>query len=131
MELGLYSFADVQRDPNSGALGSTADAMRNLREAIALADAVGLDYFGVGEHHTYEMPASAGAVILASATSITKRIKLGSAVTVLSTDDPVRVYQQFATLDALSNGRAESPLVVALRPNRSRCSGTALPTTTS
>jgi alkanesulfonate monooxygenase SsuD/methylene tetrahydromethanopterin reductase-like flavin-dependent oxidoreductase (luciferase family) len=107
MELGIYSFADVQRDPNSGALGSTADAMRNLREAIALADAVGLDYFGVGEHHTYEMPASAGAVILASAASITKRIKLGSAVTVLSTDDPVRVYQQFATLDALSNGRAE------------------------
>jgi alkanesulfonate monooxygenase SsuD/methylene tetrahydromethanopterin reductase-like flavin-dependent oxidoreductase (luciferase family) len=81
--------------------------MRNLREAIALADAAGLDYFGVGEHHTYEMPASAGAVILASAASITKRIKLGSAVTVLSTDDPVRVYQQFATLDALSNGRAE------------------------
>lgn len=107
MELGIYSFADVQRDPNSGALGSTADAMRNLREAIALADAVGLDYFGVGEHHTYEMPASAGAVILASAASITNRIRLGSAVTVLSTDNPVRVYQQFATLDALSNGRAE------------------------
>lgn len=107
MELGIYSFGDVQRDPISGALGSTAEAMRNLREAIALADAAGLDYFGVGEHHTYEMPASAGAVILASAASITKRIKLGSAVTVLSTDDPVRVYQQFATLDALSNGRAE------------------------
>jgi alkanesulfonate monooxygenase SsuD/methylene tetrahydromethanopterin reductase-like flavin-dependent oxidoreductase (luciferase family) len=61
MELGIYSFGDVQRDPLSGALGSTAEAMRNLREAIALADAVGLDYFGVGEHHTYEMPASAGA----------------------------------------------------------------------
>jgi alkanesulfonate monooxygenase SsuD/methylene tetrahydromethanopterin reductase-like flavin-dependent oxidoreductase (luciferase family) len=91
MELGVYSFGDVQRDLISGALGSTAEAMRNLREAIALADAVGLDYFGVGEHHTYEMPASAGAVILASAASITKRIKLGSAVTVLSTDDPVRI----------------------------------------
>ncbi|HXP40661.1 MAG TPA: hypothetical protein VN833_10330, partial [Candidatus Acidoferrales bacterium] len=62
MELGIFSFADVQRDPNSGALGSTADAMRNLREAITLADAVRLDYFGVGEHHTSEMPASAGAV---------------------------------------------------------------------
>jgi hypothetical protein len=59
MELGIFSFGDVQRDPNSGALGSTADAVGNLREAIALADAVGLDYFGVGEHHTYEMPASA------------------------------------------------------------------------
>ncbi|HEY6767073.1 MAG TPA: hypothetical protein VI386_20120 [Candidatus Sulfotelmatobacter sp.] len=58
MKLGIYSFADVQRDPNSGTLGSTADAMRNLREAIPLADEVGLDYFDVGEHHTYEMPAS-------------------------------------------------------------------------
>jgi hypothetical protein len=65
-ELGIYSFGDVQRDPNSGAVGSTADARRDLREAIALADAVGLDYFGVGEHHTYEMPAFAGEVILAS-----------------------------------------------------------------
>ena len=107
MELGIYSFADVQRDPKSGGLGSTAEAMRNLREAIVLADAVGLDYFGVGEHHTLDMPASAGAVILASAASVTTRIKLASAVTVLSTDDPVRVHQQFATLDALSNGRAE------------------------
>src|SRR3954464_6092832 len=107
MELGIYSFADVQRDPESGGLGSTAEAMRDLPEAIVLGDAVGLDYFGVGEHHTLDMPASAGAVILASAASVTTRIKLASAVTVLSTDDPVRVHQQFATLDALSNGRAE------------------------
>ena len=92
MELGVYSFGDVQRDPTTGKLGSTADAMRNLLEAIRLADEVGLDYFGIGEHHTYEMPASAAAVILAAAAPVTQRIKLASAVTVLSTDDPVRVY---------------------------------------
>lgn len=107
MELGIYSFGDVQKDKTTGALGSTADAMRNLLEAIQLADQVGLDYFGIGEHHTREMPASAATVVLGAAASTTKTIKLGSAVTVLSTDDPVRVYQQFATLDALSNGRAE------------------------
>ncbi|MGO4740731.1 LLM class flavin-dependent oxidoreductase [Bosea sp. 2KB_26] len=107
MELGIYSFGDVQRDPATGELGSTADAMRNLLEAIKLADEVGLDFFGIGEHHTREMPASAATVVLGAAASATKTIKLGSAVTVLSTDDPVRVYQQFATLDALSNGRAE------------------------
>lgn len=106
MELGVYSFGDVQRDKN-GELGSTAQATRNLFEAIKLADEVGLDYFGIGEHHTREMPASAASVILAAAASVTKKIKLGSAVTVLSTDDPVRVYQQYATLDALSGGRAE------------------------
>ncbi|MDB5526654.1 MAG: luxA 1 [Rhizobium sp.] len=107
MELGVYSFGDVQRDTVTGKLGSTAEATRNLLEAIQLADQVGLDYFGIGEHHTREMPASAAAVVLGAAASTTKNIKLGSAVTVLSTDDPVRVYQQFATLDALSNGRAE------------------------
>lgn len=107
MELGLYSFGDVQRDLKTRELGSTAEATRNLLEAIKLADEVGLDYFGIGEHHTREMPASAAAVILGAAASVTKNIRLGSAVTVLSTDDPVRVYQQFATLDALSHGRAE------------------------
>ena len=107
MELGIYSFGDVQRDPKTGGLGSTAQAMRNLFEAIKLADEVGLDYFGIGEHHTREMPASAAPVILAAAASVTKTIRLGSAVTVLSTDDPVRIFQQFATLDALSHGRAE------------------------
>jgi probable LLM family oxidoreductase len=107
MELGIYSFGDVQRDSRTGQLGSTADATRNLFEAIKLADEVGLDYFGIGEHHTREMPASAAPVILAAAAATTRNIRLGSAVTVLSTDDPVRVYQQYATLDALSNGRAE------------------------
>lgn len=107
MELGVYSFGDVQKDPATGELGSTAEATRNLLEAIQLADQVGLDYFGIGEHHTREMPASAASVVLGAAASTTKKIRLGSAVTVLSTDDPVRVYQQFATLDALSGGRAE------------------------
>ncbi len=107
MELGVYSFGDVQKNAQTGELGSTADATRNLLEAIQLADETGLDYFGIGEHHTREMPASAATVILGAAAATTKNIKLGSAVTVLSTDDPVRVYQQFATLDAVSNGRAE------------------------
>lgn len=107
MELGVYSFGDVQKNAQTGELGSTADATRNLLEAIQLADEVGLDYFGIGEHHTREMPASAATVILGAAAASTKNIKLGSAVTVLSTDDPVRIYQQFATLDAVSNGRAE------------------------
>lgn len=107
MELGVYSFGDVQKDPGTGKLGSTAESMRNLVEAIRVADEVGLDYFGVGEHHTREMPASAAAVVLAGAASVTQSIRLGSSVTVLSTDDPVRVFQQFATVDALSRGRAE------------------------
>lgn len=107
MELGVYSFGDLPVDPRTGMPGSTAQAQRNLLEAIRLAEEVGLDYFGIGEHHTVDMPASAAAVILGAASSVTKRIKLGSSVTVIGTDDPVRVYQQFATLDALSNGRAE------------------------
>jgi probable LLM family oxidoreductase len=107
MELGIYSFGDTQIDPATGRLGSTAQAMRNLLEAIKLADDVGLDFFGIGEHHTPNMPASAASVILGAAASATKHIKLGSAVTVLSTEDPVRLYQQYATLDALSGGRAE------------------------
>ncbi|MGO4103471.1 LLM class flavin-dependent oxidoreductase [Leifsonia sp. YAF41] len=106
MQLGAYSFGDVQADPQ-GRLGSTADAIRNLFDAITLADAAGLDYFGVGEHHTREMPASAPATVLAAAAGATKNITLGSSVTVLSTEDPVRVFQQFATIDAISGGRAE------------------------
>lgn len=107
MELGVYSFGDVQLDPLDGALGTTGDGIRNLFEAIKLADAAGLDYFGVGEHHTSEMPASSPSTVLAAAAGATENITLGSSVTVLSTDDPVRVYQQFATIDAISGGRAE------------------------
>ncbi|MBB4188367.1 LLM class flavin-dependent oxidoreductase [Sinorhizobium terangae] len=106
MELGLYTFADV--DPN--AIDKGAEGRRrlaNLLEEIELADQVGLDVFGLGEHHRPDYAASAPAVILAAAASRTSRIRLSSAVTVLSSDDPVRVFQQFSTLDLLSNGRAE------------------------
>ena len=107
MELGVYSFGDLQRDAATGNVRSTAEAIRNVVEAIKLADEVGLDYFGVGEHHRQELPIAVPSVVLAAAASVTRTIKLGSAVTVLSTDDPVRVYQQFATLDAVSHRRAE------------------------
>lgn len=107
MQLGVYSFGNQATDPATGRLVSTAQAQRDLLEAIELADQVGLEFFGIGEHHTTEMPASTAAVIFAAAAARTKRIRLSSAVTVLSTDDPVRVFQQFATLDALSGGRAE------------------------
>lgn len=107
MQLGVYSFGNLALNPATGKYVSTAQAQRDLLEAIELADQVGLEFFGIGEHHTEEMPASAGSVLLAAAAARTKRIRLGSAVTVLSTDDPVRIFQQYATLDAISNGRAE------------------------
>jgi probable LLM family oxidoreductase len=106
MELGAYSFGDTQRNPN-GTLRSTAEAIRNLFEAIVAADQVGLDYFGVGEHHTLDMPASSPGAVIAAAAGATKQITLGSSVSVLSTDDPVRVFQQFATADGISGGRVE------------------------
>jgi alkanesulfonate monooxygenase SsuD/methylene tetrahydromethanopterin reductase-like flavin-dependent oxidoreductase (luciferase family) len=103
MELGVYSFGDTQRNPD-GSLRPTAEAIRNLHEAIVLADQAGLDYFGVGEHHTADMPASSPGAMIAAAAGATKRIRLGSSVSVLSTDDPVRVFQQFAIADAVSGG---------------------------
>ncbi|WFP76918.1 LLM class flavin-dependent oxidoreductase [Mesorhizobium sp. WSM4906] len=106
MELGLYTFADVSPEPGPGAIGPH-ERLRNLIEEIELADQVGLDVFGLGEHHRPDYAASAPVVALAAAAERAKRIKLTSAVTVLSSDDPVRVFQQFATLDLLSGGRAE------------------------
>jgi probable LLM family oxidoreductase len=106
MELGLYTFADVSIDKGPGSIGPH-ERLRNLIEEIELADQVGLDVFGLGEHHRPDYAASAPAVILAAAAERTKRIRLTSAVSVLSSDDPVRVFQQFATLDLLSSGRAE------------------------
>lgn len=103
MELGVYSFADTQRNPD-GSLRSTAEAIANLHEAINRADFFGLDYFGVGEHHTADMPASSPGTMIAAAAGTTKQIILGSSVSVLSTDDPVRVFQQFAIADAISGG---------------------------
>ncbi|MBL0372090.1 LLM class flavin-dependent oxidoreductase [Rhizobium sp. KVB221] len=108
MELGLYTFADVNPEPAPGQRGPEgAQRIKNLLEEIELADQVGLDVFGLGEHHRQDYAASAPAVILAAAAARTKKIRLTSAVTVLSSDDPVRVYQQYATLDLISNGRAE------------------------
>lgn len=106
MELGVYSFGDTPRDEN-GDLGSTSDAIRNLFEAIVHADEQGLDYFGVGEHHTIDMPASSPSALISAAAGATRNIRLGSAVSVLSTDDPIRVFEQFATADAVSGGRVE------------------------
>jgi probable LLM family oxidoreductase len=106
-EIGLYSFVENTPDPSTGALRPPAQRMRDLLEEIELADQVGLDAFGIGEHHRAEYLSSAPAVILAAAAARTKRIRLGSAVSVLSSDDPVRVFQDFATLDLISNGRAE------------------------
>lgn len=104
MEIGIDSFASAMY--GSTALNSV-DAMEQLLDRIVMADKAGLDVFGIGEHHKKEFLDSAPAVILSAAAAITKRIILGSAVKVLSTDDPVRVYQSFATLDLISKGRAE------------------------
>lgn len=106
MELGLHTFADV--DPTAADRGREGERrVRELLEEIELADRVGLDVFGIGEHHRPDYAASAPAVILAAAAARTKSIRLASSVTVLSSDDPVRVFQQYATLDLISNGRAE------------------------
>ncbi len=106
-EIGLYSFAELTPDPRTGHLLSPAERIRNLLEEIALADQVGLDVFGLGEHHRPDFISSAPEVILGAAAALTKNIRLSSAVTVLSSDDPVRVFQRFASLDLVSGGRAE------------------------
>jgi probable LLM family oxidoreductase len=106
-ELGLFTFVDRTPDPRTGERLSEAQRMRDLMEEIELADQLGLDVFGVGEHHRAEYVVSAPAVVLAAAAARTRRIRLTSAVTVLSSDDPVRVFQAFATVDLLSGGRAE------------------------
>jgi probable LLM family oxidoreductase len=107
MEIGIYSFGDTAVDPVTGRPVDPARRLRDLIEEIELADQVGLDVFGVGEHHRPDFAVSAPAVVLAAAAERTKRIRLTSAVTVLSSDDPVRVFQDFATLDLISGGRAE------------------------
>lgn len=104
MEIGVYTFGDTDL---SGGAPAAAQRLRDLIEEIELAEQVGLDVFGVGEHHRPDFTVSAPAVVLAAAAARTQRIRLTSAVTVLSSDDPVRVFQQFATLDLLSGGRAE------------------------
>lgn len=103
MEIGIYTFADVPPEQP----GWAGQRLRNLVEEMELADRVGLDVFAIGEHHRADYAVSSPAVALAAGASRTRSIRLSSAVTVLSSDDPVRVFQQFATLDGISNGRAE------------------------
>jgi probable LLM family oxidoreductase len=107
MELGVYTFAELTPDPRTGRTVSAAQRLRDLVEEIELADQAGLDVFGVGEHHRPDFAVSAPAVVFAAAAERTRDIRLTSAVSVLSSDDPVRVFQDFATLDLLSGGRAE------------------------
>lgn len=107
MELGIYSFGDYVPDPPWGNGISPGQRFKNLLEEIELADQVGLDVFSLGEHHRPDFIVSSPVTVLAAAASRTKTIKLGTAVTVLSSEDPVRVFQQFATLDLISDGRAE------------------------
>jgi probable LLM family oxidoreductase len=103
VEIGVFTFADVRREEG----GDPAHRLRELMEEIELGEEVGLDVFGVGEHHRPEFAVSTPAVVLAAAAARTTRIRLTSAVTVLSSDDPVRVFQEFSTVDLLSGGRAE------------------------
>src|SRR3954469_543079 len=106
IELGLDTFGDVTVS-SEGRLLSPARVLRDVVAEAELADRVGVDFFGVGEHHRPDFAISAPEVLLAAIATRTQRIRLGTAVTVLSTDDPVRVYERFSTLDAISGGRAE------------------------
>ena len=107
MELGLYTFAEVDPQPGESWAESAARRMGELMAEVEMAERVGLDVFGIGEHHRPDYAVSAPAVALAAAAEHSERLRLTSAVTVLSSDDPVRVFQDFATLDLISSGRAE------------------------
>ena len=106
-EIGLYTFTELAPDPSTGDLISPSQRLQQFIERVELAEKVGLDVVGLGEHHRPDFVSSAPEVILAAAAARTRSIRLSSAVTVLSSDDPVRVFQRFATLDLISNGRAE------------------------
>ena len=107
MELGLYTFGDLVADPRTGTAVSARDRMRQMLELARLADAAGLDIIGVGEHHALKYVNSATATILAAMAAVTRRIRLTSASTSISTADPVRTFQEFATADLVSDGRVE------------------------
>lgn len=107
MELGLYTFVELTPDPTTRQTQSPTERMKDLLEEVVLADQVGLDVFGIGEHHRPDFVVSSPAVALAAAAARTRNIRLTSAVSVLSSDDPVRVFQDFALLDLISEGRAE------------------------
>jgi alkanesulfonate monooxygenase SsuD/methylene tetrahydromethanopterin reductase-like flavin-dependent oxidoreductase (luciferase family) len=105
-ELGVYTFGNTPRTPDGG-YGPTAHAIRDALEAVRVAEEVGLDFFGFGEHHTHSMPVSSPTSLVIAAAASTHRIKLGATVSVLSTDEPIRVFQQLATAAALAPGRIE------------------------
>jgi probable LLM family oxidoreductase len=107
MELGISMFADLGHDPETGKRQSPQQRLQELMKEIQLADEIGLDAFGIGEHHRSDYAVSSPEIILAAAATITKNIKLGSAVTVLSSSDPVKIYQNFSSVDLISGGRAE------------------------
>ncbi len=107
LQLGLDTFGDLIHDRRGGRPLTQAETIRSIVEQGVLADQVGIDFFGIGEHHTNDFPMPAGDVVLAAIASRTSRIRLGSAVLVLSSDDPVRVFQRYSTLNALSGGRVE------------------------
>ena len=107
MEFGIYTFGDIHRDPVTGTQVDAGQRLKEVLERVRLADELGLHYFGFGEHHRREYAISAPATVMAAAGAITHSIRLGSAVTVLSTEDPVRVFQQFATIDLMTGGRVE------------------------
>src|SRR6185312_13173791 len=107
MEIGIYTLGDLGPDPRTGKTISSQQRLQEVLATAKLADEAGLDIFGVGEHHRLDYAVSAPAVVLAAVAQNTKRIKLTSATTVLSTVDPVRLFEDFSTLDLLSNGRAE------------------------
>ena len=106
LQFGLDTFGDVTKD-GTGSTLPHAQVIRNVVDEAVLADELGLDFIGLGEHHRADFAISSPETVLAAIASRTRHIHLGSAVTVLSSDDPIRVFQRFATLDALSNGRAE------------------------
>lgn len=105
-ELGVYSFGNTPRTAEGG-YGATAQAIRDVLEAVHVAEEIGLDFFGFGEHHTRSMPVSSPTALVCGAAASTRRIKLGTAVTVLSTDEPIRVFQQLATAAAIALGRID------------------------
>src|SRR3954464_10841514 len=107
MELGISTFVELTPDPLTRKTITPYQRFQNLIEEVKLADQLGLDVFAIGEHHRPDFLVSSPATVLAAAATITKNIKLSSAVSVLSSDDPVRVFQQFAILDLISGGRAE------------------------
>jgi len=107
VELGIYTFGDITPDPATGREISTSQRYAEVLAAARLADEAGLDVFGIGEHHRLDLPISSPAAVMAAIAAATKRIRLTSAVTILSTLDPVRVFQDFATVDLISAGRAE------------------------